>query len=227
MSNMERLRNAINKKFYNPETGVYASGTQTGQAAALYVKVVPTEEIPKVVSKLEEFVKQNGGHLNFGSMGSKDVLRTLTEYGLKDVAYEMASKEDHPSWLAWIHDGYTSLGETWIMSPKFNDASLDHIFFGDISAWLVNDIAGINKDDLAPGFGHIVISPHFVDGLDWANASYNSVKGLIKAGWKKKGEKVVVEVTIPENTTATLKIEGMPDRQLRSGKTRIKTRLPR
>ncbi|MDD7233947.1 MAG: family 78 glycoside hydrolase catalytic domain [Bacteroidales bacterium] len=227
MSNMERLRNAINKKFYNPETGVYASGTQTGQAAALYVKVVPAEEIPKVVSKLEEFVKQNGGHLNFGSMGSKVVLRTLTEYGLKDVAYEMASKEDHPSWLAWIHDGYTSLGETWIMSPKFNDASLDHIFFGDISAWLVNDIAGINKDDLAPGFGHIVISPHFVDGLDWANASYNSVKGLIKAGWKKKGEKVVVDVTIPENTTATLKIEGMPDRQLRSGKTRIKTRLPR
>ena len=227
MSNMERLRNAINKKFYNPETGVYASGTQTGQAAALYVKVVPAEEIPKVVSKLKEFVKQNGGHLNFGSMGSKVVLRTLTEYGLKDVAYEMASKEDHPSWLAWIHDGYTSLGETWIMSPKFNDASLDHIFFGDISAWLVNDIAGINKDDLAPGFGHIVISPHFVDGLDWANASYNSVKGLIKAGWKKKGEKVVVEVTIPENTTATLKIEGMPDRQLRSGKTRIKTRLPR
>lgn len=71
MANEDRLRNAINKKFYNPETGVYASGTQTGQAAALYVKVVPGPEIPKVVAKLEEFVKDNDGHLNFGSMGSK------------------------------------------------------------------------------------------------------------------------------------------------------------
>lgn len=213
----ESLRNAINKKYYNPETGVYASGTQTGQAAALFVKVVPGSEIPKVVSKLEEYVKDNDGHLNFGSMGSKVVLRTLTEYGLADSAYEMASKEDHPSWLAWIHDGYTSLAETWTMSPTFNDASLDHIFFGDISAWLVNDIVGIRKDDLAPGFEHIIIAPHFVEGLDWAKASYKSVKGLIKAGWEKNGGNVNLEVTIPENTTATVRISGRPDRQLRPG----------
>ena len=216
-----RLRDAINRKYYNPETGVYASGTQTGQAAALFVEVVPGPEIPKVVAKLEQFVKDNDGHLNFGSMGSKVVLRTLTKYGLADLAYEMASKEDHPSWLAWIHDGYTSLAETWTMSQRFNDASLDHIFFGDISAWLVNDIVGIRKDDLAPGFGHIIIAPHFVEGLDWAKASYKSVRGLIKAGWEKDGDKVNLEVTVPENTTATVRIAGSPDRQLRSGTHRI------
>ena len=221
MAKEERLREAINRKYYNPETGVYATGTQTGQAAALFVKVVPGPEIPKVVSKLEEFVKASDGHLNFGSMGSKVVLRTLTEYGLADLAYQMASKEDHPSWLAWIHDGYTSLAETWTMSPQFRDASLDHIFFGDISAWLVNDIVGIRKDDLAPGFGHIIIAPHFVDGLDWAKASYKSVRGLIKAGWKKEGGKVTLEVSIPENTTATVRIAGRPDQQLRPGTSKI------
>ena len=182
---------------------------------------MPGPEIPKVVAKLEEFVKDNDGHLNFGSMGSKVVLRTLTEYGLADLAYEMASKEDHPSWLAWIHDGYTSLAETWTLSQRFNDASLDHIFFGDISAWLVNYIVGIRKDDLAPGFGHIIIAPHFVEGLEWANASYNSVRGLIKAGWKKDGRKIHLDVTIPENTTATVRIDGCSDRQLRPGTHRI------
>ena len=107
------------------------------------------------------------------------------------------------------------------MSQRFNDASLDHIFFGDISAWLVNDIVGIRKDDLAPGFGHIIIAPHFVEGLEWANASYNSVRGLIKAGWKKDGRKIHLEVTIPENTTATVRIDGGSDRQLRPGTHRI------
>ncbi len=221
MAEEGRLRDTINRKYYNPETGVYATGTQTGQAAALFVEVVPGPEIPKVVAKLERFVKDNDGHLNFGSMGSKVVLRTLTKYGLADLAYEMASKEDHPSWLAWIHDGYTSLAETWTMSQRFNDASLDHIFFGDISAWLVNDIVGIRKDDLAPGFGHIIIAPHFVEGLDWAKASYKSVRGLIKAGWEKDGDKVNLEVTLPENTTATVRIAGNPDRQLRPGTHRI------
>ncbi|MGN0202387.1 MAG: family 78 glycoside hydrolase catalytic domain [Candidatus Cryptobacteroides sp.] len=221
IANEERLREAINRKYYDPQTGIYATGTQTGQAAALFVKVVPAPEIPKVVAKLEEFVRQDDGHLNFGSMGAKVVLRTLVEHGLADLAFEMATKEDHPSWLAWIHDGYTSLGETWTMSQRFNDASLNHIFFGDISAWLVNDIVGIRKDDLAPGFGHIIIAPHFVEGLEWAEASYNSVKGPVKAAWKKKGGKVAIEVSIPENTTATLVIEGRPDRQLRSGTTKI------
>ncbi|MGN1214706.1 MAG: hypothetical protein ACI4TJ_00520 [Candidatus Cryptobacteroides sp.] len=53
------------------------------------------------------------------------------------LSYAISTYPDRPSWLAWIHDGYTSLGETLTMSPRFNDASsLNHIFFGDISAWL-------------------------------------------------------------------------------------------
>lgn len=204
MAKEEKLRNAVNKKFYNPQTGMYSTGTQAGQAAALYTEVAPGVEKPKVVAGLEKLVNDCDGHLNFGSMGSKMVLRMLTKHGLADMAFRMASKEDHPSWLAWIHDGYTSLAETWTLSPQFRDASLDHIFFGDISAWLVNDIVGIRKDDNAPGFEHIIIAPHFVEGLDWAKGSYKSVKGEIKAEWKREGRKIVIKITIPENTTATL-----------------------
>ena len=220
----DALKAAINRKWYNPETGLYANGTETAQAIALYTEVVPGSEIPKVVAGLEKAVRDNDGHLNFGSMGSKVVLRTLTKYGLENLAFEMATKEDHPSWLAWIHDGYTTLAETWTMSPNFRDASLDHIFFGDISAWMVNDIVGIRKDDLAPGFSHFIIAPHFVDGLDYAEASYNSVRGLIKAGWKKTSDKINLEITVPENTTATVQIAGRPDQQLKAGNHSISLR---
>ncbi len=212
IANQERLTAAINRKFYDPATGMYAGGTQAGQAAALYVGVVPKAEIPKVVAGLEKRVDEADGHLNFGSMGSKLVLRMLTKYGLADKAFAMASKEDTPSWIDWIHKGYTSLGETWVMSPKFNDASLNHIFFGDVSAWLVNDIVGIKCDPDAPGFQHILITPHFVEGLDNAKASYKSVKGEIKAEWVRKGGKVEMTVTIPQNTTATLMPNGTSER---------------
>lgn len=212
IDNEDRLRNAINRKFYDPSTGLYAGGTQAGQAAALYAGIVPASELSKVVAGLERMVDEADGHLNFGSMGSKLVLRMLTKHGLADKAFAMASKEDEPSWINWIKKGYTTLGETWVMSPEFNDASLNHIFFGDISAWMVNDIVGIRYDVDYPGFQHIVIAPHFVEGLNNASASYKSVRGEIRASWTKRGSKVVVELSIPCNTTATLMPNGSTER---------------
>ena len=59
-------------------------------------------------------------------LGSKTVLRMLSKYGYADQAYELASKEDAPSWGNWIKRGLTSLAETWKLSPTFKDASLNH-----------------------------------------------------------------------------------------------------
>ena len=39
---------------------------------------------------------------------------------------------------------------------------------GDVSAWMMNQLAGINYDAAEPGFRHILITPHFVEGMDWA-----------------------------------------------------------
>ena len=218
------LKSTLNRKYYDASAGLYAGGTQAGQAAALYFGLADGSEAPKVAAGLDSLVRSRDCHLDFGSMGSKVVLRTLTEYGNVDDAFKIATKEDHPSWLAWIADGYTTLGETWIMSPKFNDASLDHIFFGDISAWMVNDIVGIQKDNSRPGFGHFIVAPHFVDGLDWAKASYESVRGPVKVSWAKKGGRVILDVDVPENTSATVKACGKTV-ELKSGSHSLKFKL--
>lgn len=217
------IEDAVNTKYYNPETGLYATGTQAGQAAALYVGIVRNEEVPKVVAGVKKLVEENNGHLNFGSIGAKTVLRMLTKYGLADMAYEMASKEDVPSWLVWIHKGLTTLPETWVMSPRFNDASLDHIFFGDIMAWFVNDVVGIQKDDNAPGFEHIILAPHFVNGLDYARASYKSVMGEITADWRRENGKITYTIIIPDNTTATfIPCDGSSPKELKPGRNVLK-----
>ena len=120
-------------------------------------------------------VEENDYFLDFGSMGSKTVLRMLTKYGFAETASLMACKRKSPSWISWINKGYTSLPETWVLSPDFRDASLDHVFFGDISAWLVNDIVGIKADEASPGFENIVIAPNFVSSLKEASTSYSPV----------------------------------------------------
>ena len=68
----------------------------------------------------------------------------------------MITKTEAPSWGYWVETmGYSTLPETWTLSPKFADASLNHVFMGDVSAWMMNQLAGINHDDSAPGFRHI------------------------------------------------------------------------
>ena len=202
------IREAINAKWFNPETNLYANGTMAGQAMALYFNVVPEGKEQAVADALAKMVDDNNGYLEFGSMGSKMALRMLTRYGYVDKAYEIATKEECPSWGWWVKQGFTSLAETWALSPEFKDASINHVFLGDVAAWYVNDLAGINFDPERPGFEHIIIRPHFPEGLEWVDASYDSIKGTIRSAWKRSSGKTVLEIEIPVGTQATL---IMPD----------------
>lgn len=88
----------------------------------------------------------------------------LTRYGYVEDAMKMITKTEAPSWGYWVETmGYTTLPETWTLSPEFRDASLNHVFMGDVSAWMMNQLAGINYDAVEPGFRHILITPHFVE----------------------------------------------------------------
>ena len=162
----------------------------------------------RVADNLAKAIENNDFHLDFGTLGSKYALRMLTRYGHGDVAYKMASQKDCPSWGWWIEQGFTTLAETWALSPEFRDASVNHVFLGDVSAWMVSDIAGINFDPERPGYRHIVFRPHFFDGLDWAEAEYRSVSGPIRSRWERKGDRVVLTVTVPVNSTATVEAGG-------------------
>ena len=195
----------INQKFFNAETSVYAEGTQTAQALALYLGLVPEGKEQLVADKLREVVAGNNYFLDFGLLGSKTVPAMLTKYGYIEDAMKMITKTEAPSWGYWVETmGYSTLPETWTLSPKFADASLNHVFMGDVSAWMMNQLAGINHDDSDPGFRHIRITPHFVKELDWAKGEYHSVRGRIASEWKREGDKVMLTVTIPADCSADI-----------------------
>lgn len=213
----DELKAAINAKFFNPQTGIYAEGTQTAQAVALHLGLVPEGKEQLVADKLLETVVANNYFLDFGLLGSKTVPAMLTKYGYIEDAMKMITKTEAPSWGYWVETmGYTTLPETWTLSPKFADASLNHVFMGDVSAWMMNQLAGINYDETAPGYGNILITPHFVKGLDWAKGEYYSVKGCIASEWKREDGKVILTVTVPSGCTADVKV-GADSQKLVSG----------
>lgn len=204
----EELKAFINRKYFDPEKTVYANGSQAALGVALYLGIVPKGYEQKVADKLSEAVRATNGYLDFGMLGSKTVLRMLSKYGYADLAFQMVAKEEAPSWGNWVKLGFNTLAETWVLSPEFRDASVNHMFLGDVNAWMYNVLAGINYDEQQPGFRHILIQPHFVEGLDWVKAEYQSINGLIRSEWERKDGEILLKVTIPVNTSATIDING-------------------
>ncbi len=51
-------------------------------------------------------------------------------------------------------------------------------------------------------------SPHFVSGLEHFEANHNGQYGEIVSSWKRMDNKVIYNITIPANSSATLCLKG-------------------
>lgn len=217
-SEAERIKDAINLKFLNKETGIYANGYQTELSMPLYWGIVPEDCIQKVAEQLTKRVSEDRDHLDVGIMGCKTILNALTGTGNVEQAYRMVTQQDYPSWGNWLRQGGTTLFENWDYNGLAVGYSQNHIMYGEIGAWFYKALAGINVDPAQPGFKNILLKPHFVEDLDYVKASYKSPFGLIVSEWTRKQGKVEYKVVIPPGATATLYLDGKGEaKQLSSG----------
>ena len=199
----EQIKKSINDKYLDTERGIYASGTQTELSVPLYWGVVPDEYKAKVAQNLNEKVISTQYHLDVGVLGCKALLNALCENSYSDTAYRVAIQDSYPSWGWWVKNGATTLLENWKLDAT-RDISDNHMMFGEIGAWFYKGLAGIYPDSEQPGFKHINLRPYFPDGLEEFSAHHTSPYGEIISGWSTKGGKVIYQVTIPANSSATL-----------------------
>jgi len=199
----KKIKNAINVKYLDPKTGIYAKGHQTEQAVPLYWGIVPDSLKAKVAANLADSVAAYNFHLDVGILGAKAILGALSDNGQAQTAYKLASQDTAPSWGWWIVNGATTLYENWnINAPR--DLSLNHIMFGEIAAWMYKGLAGIKVDEIQPGFKNVILTPNFVEGLTHFEATHVGPYGEIISSWKREGKTVKYDVTIPANSTATI-----------------------
>lgn len=199
----DKIKNAINAKYLNAEAGIYGTGLQTELSVALKWGLVPKELIGKVAKNLAHRVIADSSHIDVGLLGTKTILNALSENGYPDLAYKVALQETYPSWGWWIVNGATTLYENWPIDAT-SDISMNHIMFGEISAWFYKALGGIFPDETQPGFKNVVLKPNFVSGLGQFEAKHKGPYGIIISAWKKLDKKVLYKVTIPANSTATL-----------------------
>ncbi len=220
----DNLKELINNEWFDAEKKMYANGTQAAQSVGLALGLVPEEHAQAVADNLVRMIRDNGHQLDFGMLGSKFVPAMLVKYGYADDAYKMIIRPEAPSWANWIHRGLTTLPETWVLDKDFKDASLNHAFLGDISAWMMNSLAGINPNPKKPGFAGIIIRPQFIKGISWVKGEYRSVRGLIRSEWKREGNQIELNIIIPANTEAELQLRDKSV-ALKTGKNQLTINL--
>ncbi|MEN3323119.1 glycoside hydrolase family 78 protein [Mariniflexile soesokkakense] len=201
----ERIKMAFNKKYLNTSTFSYANNTVTANVLPLAFGMVPEELKQKVFQNMVhevEVTKQ--GHVSTGVVGIQFLMRTLTENGRGDLAYKLASNKTYPSWGYMVENGATTIWELWngnTADPEMN--SQNHVMLlGDLLVWYYENMAGIKSNPDYPGFKQIIMKPDFKAGLNYVNASYKSIHGLIKSHWKQNKSKLSWNITIPVNTSA-------------------------
>jgi alpha-L-rhamnosidase len=218
----ENVKNAVNARYYRGG-GVYDNGRQTAQAIPLAFGIVPEGERAAVAAKLVESVEKEGCHVDVGLLGSKHVFRALSRVGRTDLAFRMLTNPTRPSPVEWMQKGGTALWEDW-----GDGTSRNHIMFGDFMAWAYQYLGGIQlperegscaafPDVTSTAFKEVVIAPHFIRELGWAKARVDGPYGEIATSWRREGEDVALEVTVPPNCTAIVRLPGQAERRIGSG----------
>jgi alpha-L-rhamnosidase len=220
----KKIKNAINNKFLDLSTGIYASGTQTELSMPLHWDVVPEDMKSQVAANLNKKVQETDFHLDVGVLGAKALLNALKNNGYEETAYQVAVQDTYPSWGWWVVNGATTLLENWDLQAE-RDISDNHMMFGEIGGWFFKSLGGILPDTSQPGFKHILLKPIFPNALDQSEVKHRSAYGTIISKWKKNKKTITYDIVIPANTTATFytptNVKDQATIQLGSGKHKL------
>ena len=205
----EEIVEAINRE-YVTATGRLVSETQTACVVMLYFDLAKPAYRERILRTLEQNINAHHGHLTTGFVGTPYLCHCLTENGLHTLANEIFLKEDIPGWFYAVKRGATTIWERWnsiLENGDFDTSgmnSLNHYAYGSIGSWLYEKVAGIRP--AAPGYKKILLQPTLTRGMTEVEAAYESIYGTIRSAWTCRDGRITVDVTIPANTTATLRL---------------------
>jgi alpha-L-rhamnosidase len=204
-----KVKAAFNDSFYHQKDHYYGNNTVTANLLPLYFDMVPEKQGQEVFNHIiTSIVEKNKTHISTGVIGTQWLMRTLTNYSRADLAYQLASNTTYPSLGYMVKNGASTIWELWngnTANPQMN--SQNHVMLlGDLITWMYEDAAGIKSSDTAVAFKQIIMQPAVTDKLDYVNASYHSMYGIIKSEWKKEAHQFTWNITVPANTSAMVYI---------------------
>ncbi len=184
----------------------------------LYMDLLNDEDTFFAKKRLVKALNNYDWRVGTGFLSTPFILYVLKDIDI-EYAYRLLENEKNPGWLCMPKAGATTIWEDWAGPNSDNGkgggiASLNHYSKGAACEWVFDTMCGIQVD----GENHFIIAPHPGGHFSHAGMTYNSVYGKVSCKWEKISEgKYQYKITIPPNTSATLRLKGMEEIKLSPG----------
>lgn len=205
-SRAKEVREAFVAEYFGAE-GRLPVDMQGVYVLALAFGLVPEDRRGAVVDRLVDLVHAADDHLDTGFLSVPYLLDVLRDNGHEDLARRLLRQDTVPSWLYEVRMGATTIWESWdSVAPDgtVGPTSLNHYAFGCVDDWLYRRVAGLQA--ASPGYAEAIIAPDLDSDLDWVEAHHETPYGRLAVGWQARDGAVDLRVTVPANTSATLRL---------------------
>ena len=165
------------------------------------IDLAPAEVRPLIEKALLREIAAHDGRVSTGFVSTHYLLQLLADLD-PEAGWRMTTSREYPSWYSMtIGSNSEQMMETWAGGQACMPS-----LGGSVAAWHIEALAGIRPDPAAPGFKQIIIKPSMVGDLRWVTCWYDSTHGRIVSNWSRDDAKVIMELVIPPNTTATVHV---------------------
>ena len=199
-----QIRDAFNASFFDSATGDYGPGNQASNGLALDAGLVPARDEERVLANLVDSIREDDNHLAVGEVALPAILKTLAAHGRDDVIYDLATQTSFPSYGYLVKTGSTSMPEAWTGMTK--SGAQNHYMLAALDDWFWSGLGGIEQTEDSVAWHDLTISPAVVGDLRSAEASYRTPQGLVSTSWTRSSTKLQLDVEVPGNTTATIRV---------------------
>jgi alpha-L-rhamnosidase len=180
--------------------------------------------------RLRELVRSGGYVIGTGFVGTPIVCDALTDTGYQTAAGKLLLSTRCPSWLYSVTMGATTIWERYdsmLADGSINPGemtSFNHYALGAVADWMHRVLAGLAP--LEPGYRTVLVAPRPIADLTWASTRHTSAYGDTAVRWERTEGRLVVDVTVPPNVEAVVRLPGEVDERVGSGEHRFEIADP-
>lgn len=222
----EQTRAAINDAFYDRASAAYCADIQAGNAMALSLGIAEESERPRILDAIVRDIRARGWHMTCGNQSYRHLIGVLADGGRNDVVLRILKNKEYPGWGYMLECGATTVWERWeseISRTEENMHSYCHPMFGSYDYWFYRYLAGIRAEGTEGPYA-VEVAPWLTEEIPSVNCTYETLCGKIAVRYEIAGDTVDFWLTVPPNTTATVRLPG-ETLVLQSGSHRFQRRL--
>ena len=201
-----KVKDALLRKWYDPQTGRMCTGSEGCQAFALWLGVIPEEDTAKAARLLRDDLAARDFRFTTGNLCTRYIMDALSRHGYLEDAWTLITKQTYPSYGYMLQQEATTVWERFELKKDPGMNSHNHPMYASVDYWFYACLCGIRP--IAPAYETFLVEPVFPEKLMSAQGVLDTVKGQIAVRWMKRYGALHLHVTVPFGSRAMVVFAG-------------------